>query len=258
MQNSEHTLGTDGVVGPFLASVKLSDGRGGSVMMPIAVSPVYTATNENNPNHWTVVINRHTQAEMERTLSASVSEIEGLTPDQAAQVLHTRFEADLPRLRDEYNQHGYALSNVRLAVPETSIAVDSAPKVDIGVQKLAYDVEFSHTHTPDIAPEAAWHSHDVELGVLLRSPDHTPVALTTDMKDRLEGVIGQFFNGGNDFSNTTLEAACEKLYGDILETLPELAPDPSSPHLHGISMAIDYDGSLDHPTTTTDFIRTFE
>lgn len=256
MVATEHSLDTTGVIGPFLASARLLDGQGGVQTVPLAVSPSYLATNDNNQLKWTIVLNRHTQAQLENTLSAAVSEIEGLTVEDATKLLHQRFDAAEPALRDKYNQHGFALSNVQVAIPETGIVANSQPIDETPTERLSYDVQFSHTHTPDIGPDATFHTHDVALGVLLRDPSDNPVALTEDMHTRLDAVIDDFFNGGNDFSNTTLEKATESLYASILETVPELAPENGGAYLHGVSMAIDYDGSLDHPDQTMEFIRT--
>jgi len=238
----------DGTIGPF----KLSDDA--------LVRPTFRGRDDaSNPKHWTITINQHTQGVLEDVISASKSEVKRLSIQDGVEILHGAIDACRPRLVDEYNRHGYDLVNVELSVPSQDVTVHSRPEEPKALVVSKHNMVFWHTHDPEMAPESALHSHDVELSIMIANDAIDPdglVELSENMHARLQAVAKGFFARSQNFTGVTNELACERLFDELLESIPELERDMMGNHLHGVSNRIIYDGSLDHPDYPVDFTRT--
>jgi len=248
-------LKSDGIIGPFHSSLTLSDGTAA----PVGIKIRYRA---HNPKDWTIVLNRHTQAVLEETLAVAADEfdVEGLK--EAADMLTIRLREAMPALRDAYNQHDFSLEEVMIE-PQDRPPVSSLGDVSDDSAMSRHQAVFWHTHDPEIGPDSEYHSHEVSIKFQLASDEKSPsdlVATVNNMHEGLQGVVETFFDQENDFSGVTIESAGQRLFGAVIEALPELhkGTDAAAPYLKAVLIAIDYDGSLDHPTQRMEFMRTLE
>lgn len=132
------------------------------------------------------------------------------------------------------------------------------------VRKLSSDAiigpfkrTWKHSHRPDVGPVPDPHEHEVEVKLTFRSDEEsgTTFILNQPTQVVLDETLDGFFD--QDFTDTTVEEAAESLFGRIEETMPRLKDtfNQHAFHLHTVSIAIDYNGSLDHPTQRIEFVR---
>ena len=104
-------------------------------------------------------------------------------------------------------------------------------------------VQFTHTHHYEIGPISDEHTHDVAVKLSIG----VDASSVYGVGERLAGVIDGFFSPDKNYDRTVLEDAGTQLFNKITREVPEIP-------LWAVSLKIDYDGSLDHPTQTVDFV----
>lgn len=240
----------DGTVGPF------------EVPNGVEVRPTFRARNDDsNSNHWTIVINKHTESILRDVISSAVCCSKSKMPEDVASFVHGSIDSNMSVLCDQYNQHGFDLVDVELSIPSQGVTVHSDELRPEHIAVSRHDVVFWHTHTPDIGSDETLHSHDVELTFLIANDnvENVPIVLLSGkMHERLQAVAHDFFGQEGYFSRVTMEGASKQLFDAVLETIPELERENAYDYLHGIGIRVIYDGSLDHPSYPVEFLTTLD
>lgn len=216
---------TDGIVGPF----------------PVldSVREVRMKFRADNDDGITFVLNQNTQ----RILEDIIEDIDVAHMDlpDAASALTKAIKEAWPRLCDDFNQRPFHLEEVIIEEPHVR---ESENNYNV----VFHDI-FAHTHDPKIGPASEYHDHNVRVRL---SFGETAGAISKDQRAQTRRVVSDFFNQGRDyFSGMCLETASRELFNT-------LADGSNRADLHAISLTIDYDGSLDHPTQRMEFITALD
>ena len=195
-------------------------------------------------NNWTFVLNQPSQALLEEIIQNFAKNVKASSYEEVAKLLHEEVErvfAAKPEALAVYNEHDFELEDVAVEFR----GQDYHSRAPLSLPKDVFEraVQFTHTHHDEIGPISDEHTHDVALklstGVDASSIDGA--------SERLERLVDEFFSKKNNFDRTTLEDAGTQLFNQITRDVPEVP-------LWAVSLKIDYDGSLDHPEQTVDFV----
>ncbi len=119
-----------------------------------------------------------------------------------------------------------------------------------------FNATFSHTHNPEIGPDATYHSHNVDVKLTFRADNDAGITfvLNKNTQKILEDIIAKHFE--SDFTGKTLEEAAQALFARVVESMPKLSDNFNQRafHLQAVSLRLKYDGSLDHPTQQVEFV----
>ncbi len=248
---------SDGIIGPFRATLPVLNDAGEASPTPVGIKIRYRADNDKN---WTIVLNRHTQATIEDVLRQAEDEIDATDLKGAVTELSNRLKASAPRMRHDYNNpDDYTLEEVEIDAGSAGTATTfEGEKPEIIAS--CHDAVLWHTHDPEIGPDADYHSHDIGIKFQIANNNHgksEAVELTRKMHEKLQVVVDAFFDEANDFSGVTIEDAGARLFKAVNDAIPSLKKgvDETHAYLQAVSITIDYDGTLDHPTQRMEFIR---
>lgn len=243
-----------GIIGPFQAALTIGAGRSDR-KKPVAVRLTFGS----DPQGMTIVLNKHTQAIMEAVLAKAGRELCARSVEEAEGQLFERVSAAIPEMRDQFNAHALQFDKVSIDPVRKSDLSCHEGATDFSARTTRHQAKFFHTHDPKVGPDSTYHSHDVDVQFFVAAENEKlkMKPLSQIMRARLQAVVGKFFDRKNDFSGMTLEAAGEKLFGAVCAAIPELAHQRAVTKLYlcAVSLAIQYDGSLDHPTQRMEFIR---
>ena len=195
-------------------------------------------------HNWTFVLNPQSQSLLEEIIQNFAKNAEASSYEEVAQLLHTEVErvfSSKPKELAVYNEHDFRLEDVAVELRGQSYHSRASLPRSKGVFEHA--VQFTHTHHDEIGPVSYEHTHDVALKLLT----DVDVSKVDGVSDRLAVVVDEFFSDKNNFDRTTLEDAGTRLFNTIARQAPDIP-------LWAVSLKIDYDGSLDHPTQTVDFV----
>jgi hypothetical protein len=239
-----------GIIGPFNARLAIN----GAPKKPVAVRLIFGADDRG----MTIVLNKHTQAIMEKILAKAERELRARSVAEAEGHLFERVNAAIPAMRDQFNKHAFALTRVSVAPEQTRATDHYLQIVDPADAISQHQATFWHTHNRKVGPDSTYHSHKVAVRFFIAAAGEASSTgnLPEELRAGLKSVVRKFFAQKNDFSGTTLEEAGARLFDRTCQSIPALVRrSKAQPHLHAVSLAIQYDGSLDHPTQRMEFIR---